>query len=561
MDLTKLSDSDLAALQAGDLSKVSDDGLAHLAGTATTPPQPAPRAEGFVRGLKDPLDAAVQMFEKAMPEGFNRANRAVNNWLAAKTGLVAEMPEGGVNELIANQEKAYQARRAAAGQSGIDGFRLMGNIVSPVNLAIAAKAPAAATMAGRLASGAGVGAISSVLSPADGKDFWAEKARQAALGAAFGAAVPAVTGAAGRLVSPKASTNAELALLKAEGVRPTVGQTLGGVANRIEEKAQSLPIIGDAITMARQRSTDDLNRAVFNRALAPIGEKLPSNVSIGNDAVEYTHKALGAAYDGLIPKLTTQADDQFMNNIGSLRAMVAEGAIDPKYASKFEQILTDRVLGKFQGQGVMTGETAKATQEHLAKEIQRFAQSQDPDARLLGDALKEVGSQLNALMARANPKYAEALSRVNAGYANFKRVQKAASTLGADDGVFTPAQLHSAVKAADRSKDKARFAEGLALMQDLSAPAKAMLSNKVPDSGTAGRVLLGTGALGTYLLHPMIPASLVGGAALYTPQAQTALRALVSSRPESAQAITKAINAISPSLTPAAAQFGLHATE
>lgn len=526
-----------------------------------TPTASAPRGEGFLRGLKDPVDAAAQMFEKAMPEGFNQANRSVNNWIARNTGLLAEMPEGGTNALIAQQENDYQSRRAAAGQSGFDGARLAGNIVSPVNLAIAAKAPVAATMLGKIASGAGVGAASAALSPTESDNFWTEKAKQVAMGGAFGGAAPVVLGTMGRIISPNASVNPEIALLKSEGIRPTVGQTLGGWANKLEEKAQSIPIVGDAISAARQRAGQDLNRAAFNRALAPIGETLPSNVKLGNDAVEYTRRAVGKTYDQLVPKLATQADEPFMTQVNSLRAMVAESALDPKYARKFDQILNDRVIGKFQGQAAMTGETVKSTQEHLSKEIQRFAQSQDPDARLLGDALKELGSQLNSLVARTNPKYAEELARVNSAYANFKRIQKAASQLGAEDGVFTPAQLQSAVKAADRSKDKARFAEGVALMQDLSGPAKSMLSSKVPDSGTAGRLLLGTGALSSYLLNPLIPASLVGGAGMYSAPVQSALRALVSSRPDAANAIAQSVNKAGPLMAPATAQFGLQFTE
>jgi len=50
------------------------------------------------------------------------------------------------------------------------------------------------------------------------------------------------------------------------------------------------------------------------------------------------------------------------------------------------------------------------------------------------------------------------------------------------------AQLQNAVKALDRSRDKAQFAGGTALMQDLSEAGKNVLSNKVPNSGTPERV-------------------------------------------------------------------------
>lgn len=526
------------------------------------------RTEKVLRGMKDPLDAAAQLFERVMPEGFNTANRKINNWLADKTGMFAKMPtplestisggKPGVEGLIASQETEYQNRRKAAGETGFDGYRTIGNVVSPVNLAVAAKLPAAASLAGRVGVGALGGATSGALTPVQGDgDFWDEKAKQVGMGAAFGGAVPAIAGGVARAISPNASRNANLELLTSEGVRPTIGQTLGGWANRMEEKAQSIPIMGDAIAAARGRTGEELNRAAFNRALGPVGERLPMNVRLGGDAVEYTRNTLGRAYDDLLPRLTTQADDSFVNGVNSLRTMVSEGALDPKYATKFEQILNDRVLNKFQGQSAMTGETLKATQEHLTKEIKRFGQSQDPDARLLGDALKEVGSQLNQLVTRSNPQYAAELRAINTGYANFKRVQKAAGYLGADEGVFTPAQLQGAVKAADFSKDKARFAEGNAFMQDLSGAGKSMLSNKVPDSGTAGRLWLGGGALASGALNPAIPASLIGGAAMYSQPVQNLLRGLVSSRPESAQAAADAIRRISPFLIPAGAQTGL----
>ena len=52
------------------------------------------------------------------------AGNRLNNWLADKTGLVARLPEGGVDQQVREAEAAYQQRRAAAGESGIDWMRL-----------------------------------------------------------------------------------------------------------------------------------------------------------------------------------------------------------------------------------------------------------------------------------------------------------------------------------------------------------------------------------------------------------------------------------------------------
>ena len=157
---------------------------------------------------------------------------------------------------------------------------------------------------------------------------------------------------------------------------------------------------------------------------------------------------------------------------------------------------------------------------------------------------------------RSNPKYAAELKQIDTAWANFKRVQKAGYSVAAEDGLFNPAQLHNAVKAADRSKDKARFSEGGALMQDLSGAAKSILGNKVNDSGTAGRLAMGAGALGAGAINPAIPMGLLGGAAMYSSPMQNLLRSAVSSRPAAAKPTAQAIRELSNYLVPAGVQSG-----
>ena len=107
------------------------------------------------------------------------------------------------------------------------------------------------------------------------------------------------------------------------------------------------------------------------------------------------------------------------------------------------------------------------------------------------------------------------------------------------------------------AKDKARFAEGNALMQDLSSVGKSALTNKVPDSGTAGRLMMGAGGLASYALNPAIPIGLVGGAAMYTPAMQRLLGGAASARPQSAQAVAKILQKAAPAFIPGGAQIGL----
>lgn len=519
--------------------------------------EPLSRTDKLLQGARDPFDGGAQLLTKMLPDSVVQAGNRANNWLADKTGMVGRLPEGGVDQQVRANEAEYQARRKAGGESGFDGYRMLGNVASPANLAIAAKLPQAATLAGRIGTGVAAGSATSALNPVtQGDNFAAEKGKQIGIGALFGGATPAVTGGLARMISPNASVNPQLQLLKSEGVRPTVGQSLGGWANRLEEKAQSVPIIGDAISWARQRSGAELNRAAANRALEPIKKKLPDGLA-GSDAVLYVRKAMDDAYDAVLPAMKVKQDATYKQAVGDLRQMVNQGAISPNARSAFQRFLKGEVEPLFQGQQAMTGETFKRLQSKITQKIQDTARSDNADELLLSRAYKELGENLNALSVRSNPMLAPKLKAINEGYANFKRLQRASSSVAAEDGVFTPAMLHNAVKAADRSKDKARFAEGNALMQDLSAAGKNLLHNRVPNSGTVDRALLAGGALGSGLLNPLIPAGLVGGAAMYSPQGQALLRGLVSARPQLAKPASDVFRKAAPALIPGGAQLGL----
>jgi hypothetical protein len=69
-------------------------------------------------------------------------------------------------------------------------------------------------------------------------------------------------------------------------------------------------------------------------------------------------------------------------------------------------------------------------------------------------------------------------------------------------------------------------------------------------------MLGGTALGGAYAINPAIPASLLGGAAMYTSPMQSLLRGAVSSRPNFAKPTAQSIRDIAPYFIPAGAQFG-----
>jgi hypothetical protein len=342
-----------------------------------------------------------------------------------------------------------------------------------------------------------------------------------------------------------------VALLRNEGVRPTVGQTLGGRWNALEEKLQSMPVIGDMIANQRGRSLREFNQASINRAVAPINQRIEG---IGQGAVQQAGDAISNVYDDALNRAGAFVQDrQFAQEVGQLRQMTQ--GMTPPMRERFNRVYQDLIASRTSQAGGMTSRTFKDVDSELGQLAGRYGRSQMASEQDLGDALIELQASVRRQMVRARPDVANDLANADAGWANLVRIEGAAKSAKNNEGVFTPAQLNQAVQAADRSVRKRATARGTALMQDLGNAGQAVLGNKVPNSGTADRLWMGAGTLaGTGAINPAIPAGILGGAALYTDPVQNALTFLLTQRPQAAQAVANALRQSTPALVPAAAQ-------
>jgi len=228
--------------------------------------------------------------------------------------------------------------------------------------------------------------------------------------------------------------------------------------------------------------------------------------------------------------------------VTNLGAMV--NTLPKERGQQFVKIVEQEIIGRIDQHGRMTGEAFKAADQNLGQLAAKYMKSMDADQQTLGRALSAAHDSLRGWLTRAAPPEASgALKAANAGWAAFKRAQRAASSVAAEDGLFSAAQLHSAVRALDRSKDKAAFAKGTALMQDLSAAGKNVLANKVPNSGTTDRLLATLGIAGPLAgapLSPMLAAAALPSLA-YTKAGQAVLGGLLASRPALAEPLSKGV--------------------
>lgn len=512
----------------------------------------ATRTGKTAMGAMDPVHGGAQFLSNVplISEPINKAN----NWLADTTGLTARLPEGGVNQQVREREAAYQARRKAAGESGFDGWRTVGNVVSPANIALSqAGIGSAATTYGRILNGTMAGATSAAFNPVTDGAFWTEKGKQVGTGALFGGAVPAVAAGVGRVVSPAASRNPDLQMLRKAGVRPTLGQSLGGAWNSAEEKATSIPLVGDFISRQRKRALQEFNNAAINRVGEPIGQRVKG---AGVDAVAEIGDLASAAQERAKNMIGAfQIDNQASASLSKIESMAR--AIPDKQARRSVLDAVNLVKTQASQRGFMTPESYKEVVSDIGKDAAYLAGSSNGYQRKAGAALSEIVETLKAAGSRQNPSASKAMSAADAAWANLVRVEGASKAAANNGGVFTPAQLMAAVRQADTSVRDRATARGTALMQDLASAGQNVLGNKVPNSFTTDRALLSLGTLGGAYLNPQVATGVAGGSLMYTTPAQRLLAATVGARPQSAQTVRDAIIKASPGLVPLGSQVGL----
>lgn len=502
----------------------------------------------ILQGARDPIDQAAALLPKgleAITSLGGYAPNAVSKFFGSEAARVQAINK-------ANEEE-YQASRKATGQEGSDVARFAGNVVSPVNLAIAARAPMAATLGGKIAQGAKIGAVGGALSggeDATSPDYWEKKGKDLIAGAMLGSAIPAAVGGVARIIRPE--TNAKAAELLRQGVTPTPGQILGGTAQKIEEQLQSVPIIGHAITSAKGKATEEFNRAALNRALEPIGETASL---VGRDGVAEVKRKISSAYDKLLPNISFRPDQQFQQEFANLQQMATGLGVNEQ--RKFNAIIGD-VMSKASPNGSMTGETFKIAESKLSDAAKQFSGSTDAYQKELGGALNEALRIMRDSLPRTNPQYGDKLAKVNEAFANYARIRAAASSTatGKNEGIFSPSQLAMAVRQLDKSAGKGASATGKALMQDLAEQGTNVLGSHVPDSGTAGR-LMTAGAGAAAVMNPKLAAAILAISPAYLGVGRDVAAKLLTQRPEHAAQVAALLRKSAPALAGAAPMAAL----
>lgn len=384
----------------------------------------------------------------------------------------------------------------------------------------AAVLPAAAQfLAPTVGAAVSGGAVAGATTPVASGESRADVAQS---GAMFGAVGDAAARGLARVVQPLTQSSNVKKML-AEGIVPTPGQAAGANSflGKIEQRLQSIPLVGDLITGGRNRATQEFNEAALNRALPAGSDRLKG---VGREALQKVDEVLSQGYDDVLSSIKTVSKPQNFDSV--VKQVVTDPDISLTKPAQTKVLNMIRMQFSRPGidaqTGAMSGELAKRIDSTLGRLVKDNLSSASADDRAAGFALRKIQESWRGAIRAAAPdaETGAKLDALNKAYANFVRVERAAGSVGAKDGVFSASQLQSAVKALDRSPRKGDFAQGAALMQDLTDPAVNTLAQTVPNSGTVDRALntamFGGGAAAAGAINPMSLAAIAAAPLAYT---------------------------------------------
>ena len=486
--------------------------------------QVTPPSSGFLMGLKDPITGGAQMLPRALAgvtSGFGAYQNPVSEFFSSEAQRV--------DELARAEEQAYQQERQARGETGFDVPRLAGNVINPATIVPATRAAQLTRAAGygKTAQAVAGGAVGGAMQPVTGEgEFAPQKAEQIGVSAVTAPLGEKVVSAVGRVLNPLVSKAEQT--MRDLGITPTTGQTVGGQFGTLEEFAQNLPLIGESISNARQRVLFDFNKGVINKALDKVKDKLPADV-VGRDAISYASQQVSDKYDDVLSKMSFDLDFATTSNI--LSSLSKNTNLSPNQRQEVAQTLNDVVLGKFSGQK-LDGKTFKGIESDLRKKASNYMNSNTASEKEVGEALKDVLGVLKKELYFQNPKQTPQLRRIDSAYSDLSVINIAAANSGAPNGVFTPKQFSTAVRQADKTRNKSAFAKGTAKSQQISDAGVQVLgdqSKATLEGNIATRIVGGYGMF----TEPMMAAGLITGVpTMYSPAGQRALDMLLRSRPD-----------------------------
>jgi hypothetical protein len=427
------------------------------------PPAPKPDSvlDRMRQGFLDPIVGAAQLAEKI--PGLSQARK----FLTGSDTTMEDVVKHGVGD--------YKGTDAYVAPEGVDWARMGGNVANPLSWAGGGASPLRAAYAGGMQ-----GALAPVNSE---QDFAAEKAQQVGLGAAGGAVLS-------KALAGLRPTKEAKALMD-QGIQPTVGQSLGGGFNDVEQKLTSMPFVGNAVSHARNRAQNEFERATlarpFSEAAQPSGFP-PSMLNQRPKDLDEANNFASEVYKAVTPHLvpTKEALEGVWGALETARQ-------NPEMTSDAYKILGGLVQKHFTNFDRLSGEGIKKLDSELGHLARKYSGGSPADKTLAGEIYRVQAAFREGLEPGLPLGLQDAMKRANYIWKSLIPINQAASAR-ADEKIM-PRALQRAM-ARQQKTDPTRLP-----FDPLVDNALKVLPSNVPDSGSAGRLLgasipaLATGAV------------------------------------------------------------------
>jgi hypothetical protein len=431
-------------------------------------------------------------------------------------------------EKVAQNEKEYQKQRELAGKQGFDGFRLVGNVLSPA-VGAGAGAGIKATdflakwktlfstkTAKGVAAGAGSAVVLPTTTPQEEQDsFFLDKAKDVGFSGLAGGVVSKIASA----LTPQLRPGVSEQLSRGVEVKP--GQAYEGVPGWVFRQMESVGF-GPSEKTIRQSFT----RSSANEVLSSIDQTLPKTVKDGMQASGYVERQIGKFYDAAFDKIGKVVPDaQLANDIGSIVG-TARQEMSKRADKIFNASIKANIVDKFKLGAepagavaplgmrqlpAMDGTKLKEVDKYLKKQIEKYGKGTDADSIALSTAYEDTLNAFRAYTGRVDTT--GLIAKADDAWAKLYRFADASQKAFKEAGDFSAEQLAGA---AVRQGTTLRAGAGEAPMQKFAQEALDILG--------AEKDILPAG-----YRQAVIAGKLTTGAALTFFSPQVAIPILVSS--------------------------------
>jgi hypothetical protein len=423
-------------------------------------------------------------------------------------------------EKVAQNEKEYQKQRELAGKQGFDGFRLVGNVLSPA-VGAGAGAGIKATdflakwktlfstkTAKGVAAGAGSAVVLPTTTPQEEQDsFFLAKAKDVGFSGLAGGVVSKIASA----LTPQLRLGVSEQLARGVEVKP--GQAYEGVPGWVFRQMESVGF-GPSEKTIRQSFT----RSSANEVLSSIDQTLPKTVKDGMQASGYVERQIGKFYDDAFDKIGKVVPDaQLANDIGNIVG-TARQEMSKRADKIFNASIKANIVDKFKLGAepagavaplgmrqlpAMDGTKLKEVDKYLKKQIEKYGKGTDADSIALSTAYEDTLNAFRAYTGRVDTT--GLIAKADDAWAKLYRFADASQKAFKEGGDFSAEQLAAA---AVRQGTTLRAGAGEAPMQKFAQQAVDVLGVEKDPVGAGYRqaVILGkmTGAGALTLFNPQV---------------------------------------------------------